>query len=196
MEVHGIQRCCQIHPNLEVVRDTTWSRVAHWRLRVTRGPLKRASRIVHYTLSQPGHTRLSSAKDYGLTAGSKVSDTPSQRLFHSGSLTQAMYLVAFLAYALSGILPRKARESLVSSILPSFSCSWKSKGVTPTSHLSVFGIVIMNQCHPSLWCSHFCISFRLPVSLFPGHETNCILILWSHMSSSILTANQSSLHQD
>ena len=151
MEVHGIQHCCQTHPNLEVVRDTTWSRVAHWRLRVVRGPLKRASRIVHYTLSQPGQTHLSSAKDYGLISGSEVSDTPSQRLFHFGSFTQATYLVAILAYALSGILPTNARESLVSSILPSFSCSWKSKGVTPTSHLSVFGIVIVSyEPMPSL----------------------------------------------
>lgn len=88
------------------------------------GPLEEGQQnCTLYTLSQAGQTRLSSVKDHGLTAGSEVSDTPSQRLLHSGSFTQAMYLVAFSAYALSGILPRKARESLVSSILPSFSCS-------------------------------------------------------------------------
>lgn len=54
MEVHGIQHCCQKLPNLEVVRDTTWSSVAHWRLRVARSPLMKDIRIECYNLSQPG----------------------------------------------------------------------------------------------------------------------------------------------
>lgn len=166
MEVYGIWHCCQKHPDLEVVRDTTWSWVAHWRLWVIRGPWARAIRMVHHTLSKQVKLVFHHPKIMVIVQATE-SGTQLPIVYSIWSVWSKPCTLQLSSTGFVQNVAKKCSRTSGSSILPSFSCSWNSKIMIPTSHLAIFEVVIMDYC-----ASHFCISLRPPVCLFLGHETN------------------------
>lgn len=193
MKVYGIQHCCQKCPSSEVVRNTTWFQVTHWKLRVVWALWQGPSELP--AIQSP--TRLQQQKAVVvLQAMESMTQFPN---VCSTLSIQPMCSVVFLACLLSRILSKSVCEYLDSSVLLGFSCFWNSKGMTPTSPLDIFEIFTIMSYEPKPSLPLFLLFLQLfKTSGLPISKTwNWFrtLILRSRMPSPTLTAYQSSPHQ-